>query len=71
MVDNKKEQLLNATELKIIFGHLPPIYTTHCRMLDDLNQMIANWNEDSNVGSLISKYVSTSELLRYSATNKK
>lgn len=55
MVD-KKEQLLNATELKIIFGHLPPIYTTHCSMLEELTEMAANWSEESSIGSLIQKY---------------
>lgn len=57
MVD-KKEQLLNATELKIIFGHLPPIYTTHCSMLEELTEMAANWSEESSIGNLIQKYVS-------------
>lgn len=53
----KNDQLLNATEIKIIFGHLPPIYTTHCSMLEELNLIAANWNEESSVGSLIQKYV--------------
>ena len=57
MVD-EKEQLLNATEMKIIFGHLPPIYSAHCNMLEELKQMLARWNEDCSIGDLILKYVS-------------
>lgn len=62
MVDDKKEQLLNATELKIIFGHLPPIYLTHCNMLEELRQMAARWNEECSIGNLILKYVSSHHL---------
>lgn len=53
-----EDPLLNATELKIIFGHLPPIYTTHCSMLEELGEMAANWSEETSIGSLIQKYVS-------------
>lgn len=60
MVDDKKEQLLNATELKIIFGHLPPIYVTHCNMLEELKQMVTRWNEECSIGNLILQYVSSS-----------
>ena len=31
--DQKGGQLLNQTELKIIFGNLPPIYDVHMKML--------------------------------------
>ena len=31
--DHKGGQLLNQTELKIIFGNLPPIYDVHMKML--------------------------------------
>lgn len=63
MVD-EKEQLLNATEMKIIFGHLPPIYSAHCNMLEELKQMLARWNEDCSIGDLILKYVSTARKSR-------
>lgn len=56
MVDTEA-QLLNATELKIIFGHLPPIYTAHCCMLEELKQMAGRWSDDTSVGQLILKYV--------------
>ncbi len=59
MVDDRKgTELLNATEIKSIFGNLPPIYAAHCKMLNELNEMKANWSEDNSVGSLILKYVS-------------
>ncbi|XP_065214555.1 protein ECT2 isoform X12 [Planococcus citri] len=55
MVDTEA-QLLNATELKIIFGHLPPIYSAHCDMLEELKEMVSKWSDDISVGELILKY---------------
>ncbi|KAL6960093.1 Protein T2 [Sarracenia purpurea var. burkii] len=55
MVDTEA-QLLNATELKIIFGHLPPIYSAHCDMLEELREMVSKWSDDISVGELILKY---------------
>ncbi|KAI4466302.1 protein ect2 [Holotrichia oblita] len=52
----EEEALLNNTELKIIFGNLPPIYETHLKMLDELRWTSANWSEDKSIGSIILKY---------------
>ena len=48
--------MLNNTELKIIFGNLPPIYETHVKMLEELRRMSAYWTEDKSIGSVILRY---------------
>lgn len=57
LVDTE-DQLLNATELKIIFSHLPPIYDVHSSMLVELEQLNSPWNDNTSIGKLIQKYVS-------------
>lgn len=58
----EQEALLNNTELKIIFGNLPPIYETHMKMLEELRRMSANWSEDKSIGNIVLKY--SSDLLK-------
>lgn len=53
-----ENMILNATEVKIIFGNLPPIYEIHSSMLEELKWGVHNWKEDFSVGNLILKYVS-------------
>ncbi|XP_039295848.1 protein ECT2 isoform X4 [Nilaparvata lugens] len=50
------DELLNPTELKIIFGHLTPIYLTHRRMLDQLRHAAAHWQEDVSIGNIFLKF---------------
>lgn len=50
--------ILNATEVKIIFGNLPPIHEIHKGMLEELKWGIHNWREDFSIGNVILKYVS-------------
>lgn len=59
----EEDPLLNATELKIIFGNLPPIYQTHCLMLEELKYAVQNWNEEVSIGNIILKFVSMLGLL--------
>ncbi|XP_072935879.1 uncharacterized protein pbl isoform X2 [Epargyreus clarus] len=55
--DNSKNvALLNNTELKIIFGNLPPIYELHQRMLEELRYAQAHWSEEVSIGRLVLKY---------------
>ena len=54
--------LLNNTELKIIFGNLPPIYEVHQKMLEELCWAASHWKEDFSIGKLFLKYVSASQL---------
>jgi hypothetical protein len=51
-------QLLNNTELKIIFGNLPPIYEVHKQMLEELCWTSSHWKEDLSIGQVFLKYVS-------------
>ena len=52
------EPLLNNTELKIIFGNLPPIYEVHKKMLEELSWATSHWKEDFSIGKVFLKYVS-------------
>ncbi|CAH0406032.1 unnamed protein product [Chilo suppressalis] len=52
----KSQALLNNTELKNIFGNLPPIYELHQRMLEELRYAQANWSEEVSIGRLVLKY---------------
>lgn len=49
-------QLLNNTELKIIFGNLPPIYEVHKQMLEELCWTSSHWKEDFSIGNVFLKY---------------
>ncbi|CAH0393433.1 unnamed protein product [Bemisia tabaci] len=59
---DSENELLNQTELKIIFGHLPPIHHTHTVMLEELRQLASCWKEESSVGNVFLKY--SSELMK-------
>lgn len=50
------EAILNATELKIIFGNLPPIYDLHRKMLEELRWASSHWAEDTSIGNIILKH---------------
>lgn len=52
----EEEALLNNTELKLIFGNLPPIYETHSRMLEELRWASAHWTEDTSIGNIFLNY---------------
>lgn len=49
-------QLLNNTELKIIFGNLPPIFEVHKQMLEELCWAASHWKEDFSIGRVFLKY---------------
>ncbi|XP_046640377.1 protein ECT2-like [Daphnia pulicaria] len=48
--------LLDPTEVKIIFGNLPPIHEIHFELLVQLKNTALNWREDISVGALILKH---------------
>ncbi|KAF4533316.1 hypothetical protein B566_EDAN004437 [Ephemera danica] len=55
--DGESAGLLNPTELKIIFGNLPPIYEVHRDMLAELRHASASWKDDTTqVGAILLKY---------------
>ena len=45
-------QLLNQTELKIIFGNLPPIFEVHVKMLELFNKAQNNWTDNFSIGNV-------------------
>ncbi|CAG4963119.1 unnamed protein product [Parnassius apollo] len=54
--NGKNQALLNNTELKIIFGNLPPIYELHQRMLEELHYAQSHWSEEVSIGRLVLRY---------------
>ncbi|XP_045760563.1 protein ECT2 isoform X6 [Maniola jurtina] len=54
--NGKMQALLNNTELKIIFGNLPPIYELHQRMLEELRYAQSHWSEEVSIGRLVLRY---------------
>lgn len=57
--EGESAALLNPTELRIIFGNLPPIYEVHRDMLAELQRAAASWRDDTTkVGAILLNYVS-------------
>lgn len=50
--------MLNSTEVKIIFGNLPPIYDVHKQLLEALRFSAAHWTEDISIGKIFLKFES-------------
>lgn len=48
--------MLDAQELRYIFGNLPPIHSVHTRLRDDLLHLAHNWSPDASIGEIILKY---------------
>ncbi|RWS31558.1 protein ECT2-like protein [Leptotrombidium deliense] len=48
--------LLDATEIRIIFGNLTPIYDVHVKILQDLQDLIDNWKESASIGNIYVKH---------------
>ena len=59
-VNGVSGSLLDPTEVKIIFGNVPPIHDIHFDLLVQLKSAALNWREDISVGALILKHVSLS-----------
>ena len=49
-------QLLNQTQLKTIFGNLPPIYDVHSKILAEFNQAQNDWSNGFSIGNVYLKY---------------
>lgn len=60
--NGKYQALLNNTELRNIFGNLPPIYELHQRMLEELRYTQTHWSEEANIGRIVLKY--TTDMLK-------
>ena len=49
-------ELLNQTEMRIIFGNVPPIYEVHAAMLAEFQNAVQNWREDFSIGEVFLKH---------------
>ncbi|XP_015188030.1 PREDICTED: protein ECT2 isoform X3 [Polistes dominula] len=49
-------ELVNSTEVKIIFGNFPPIYEVHKKMLEELRYSATYWTEDVSIGNIFLKF---------------
>ncbi|XP_025268888.1 protein ECT2 isoform X3 [Camponotus floridanus] len=56
LVGKSGKELLNSTEVKIIFGNFPPIYDVHKQLLEALRCSATNWTEDISIGKIFLKY---------------
>ncbi|XP_070169787.1 protein ECT2 isoform X5 [Polyergus mexicanus] len=56
LIGKSGKELLNSTEVKIIFGNFPPIYDVHKQLLEALRCSAANWTEDISIGKIFLKY---------------
>ena len=55
--DNPKMQLLNQTQIKIIFGNVPPILDVHTKMLAEFRVLMRDWKEaESSIGTVLLRY---------------
>ncbi|KAG1702356.1 Protein ECT2 [Nymphon striatum] len=54
--DNAGNLLLEPTEVKIIFGNVPPIHEVHSNLLIDLEKFNEAWSEQNKFGEIILKH---------------
>ena len=55
-IENKEQRggpLLDQTDVKLIFGHVTPIFEAHMRIRDQLNEIVLRPEDDLCVGSVI------------------
>jgi hypothetical protein len=58
-LEDPKMQLLNQTQMKIIFGNVPPILEVHSKMLAEFRALMRDWKEESaSVGLVLLRYAS-------------
>ena len=48
--------VLDAAEVKLIFGHIGPIYDVHSNMLKELEKLVEEWTEEASLGDVILKH---------------
>nr|XP_012233669.1 PREDICTED: protein ECT2 isoform X7 [Linepithema humile] len=56
LIGKSGKELLNSTEVKIIFGNFPPIYDVHRQLLEALRYSAAHWTEDISIGNIFLKF---------------
>uniref|UniRef100_A0A915J2I7 DH domain-containing protein n=1 Tax=Romanomermis culicivorax TaxID=13658 RepID=A0A915J2I7_ROMCU len=45
-------EILDITESRLIFGHIPPIFEVHSKINSDLASLIMHWNENRCIGDV-------------------
>ncbi|KAH8041302.1 hypothetical protein HPB51_014583 [Rhipicephalus microplus] len=50
------EPLLDPAEVRLIFGHLPPIYEVHRSLQLQLQAMLRTWTDDHSIGEAVLKH---------------
>ncbi|KAL3848234.1 hypothetical protein ACJMK2_019105 [Sinanodonta woodiana] len=53
--DQYNGPILAAQDVKLIFGKIPPIYDVHCKIRDELVDMVDHWKDDHPVGDVITR----------------
>ncbi|XP_077281169.1 epithelial cell transforming 2 pebble isoform X1 [Temnothorax americanus] len=56
LIGKSGKELLNSTEVKIIFGNFPPIYEIHKQLLEALHCSASHWTEDISIGEIFLKF---------------
>ncbi|XP_025992194.1 protein ECT2 isoform X2 [Solenopsis invicta] len=56
LIGKSGKELLNSTEVKIIFGNFPPIYDVHKQLLEALHCSASHWTEDISIGEIFLKF---------------
>ena len=49
---------LDATDMKTIFGNIPPLLELHESLCKELNELISKWKETNSIGQAFIKHVS-------------
>ena len=53
--------LLDVTDIKMIFGNIPPIYDVHMKIRDELSEIVLSPETDPCIGDVILKHVRLSK----------
>ncbi|XP_024892494.1 protein ECT2-like isoform X6 [Temnothorax curvispinosus] len=56
LIGKSGKELLNSTEVKIIFNNFPPIYDIHKQLLEALHCSASHWTEDISIGEIFLKF---------------
>ncbi|KAL5004653.1 hypothetical protein ScPMuIL_018109 [Solemya velum] len=54
--DQYNGPLLPQQDVKLIFGKITPIYEVHCKIREELSDIVENWREERCVGNVISQH---------------
>jgi len=55
--DQPGGSILDAQDVKVIFGGIPPIYDIHIKIRDELSETVSRWCDDAPVGAIFMHHV--------------